>query len=386
MEAEKTGTPPSRRFEQWFTNRITRSSPSLAEGLAARNDNFLLLRMVAATMVIYGHASSVTGGTGPKEFFLWLGWGTYSGHIAVLMFFVISGFLITGSFDRNPNPLRFAAARALRIAPAYVAFILLSVFAIGVAFTSLSVSEFLAHPKTHSYLSKALSVGTPLQWTLPGVFTDNPDSTTINGSLWTLRVEARMYVWVFALGILGLLTHRWLGNLALLILLAIALLAPKMLPMVDRPAWLGLAGAFALGAACFLNRNRIHASGRLLLMLAIAAYALRRTPVYDHALVLALAAFVFWFAYRLPWRGYNRFGDYSYGTYIWGWPVQQMVAHYWPQLTPIPHALIAIPIAIAFGVLSWKLVEEPSLRLLRGPFSVPLWLRRRASDAPRVPW
>lgn len=363
------------RFTNWFTAVIGRRPPTLAEGLASRSDNFLLLRMIAASMVIYGHANPITGGTGPKEFFRWLGWGTYSGHIAVLIFFVVSGFLITGSFQRNPNPLRFAAARALRIAPAYIACVLLCTYVLGVALTSLPVQEYLSNPKTHDYVSRALSIGKPFQWTLPGVFTDNPDRATINGSLWTLPVEARMYLWVFMLGTLGLLAHRWLGNLTLVLVFAVGMLTPKMVPLIAHANWLDLGGAFLLGSLCYLNRDYLPASGRLTLVLVFAAYALRRTPAYDIAFTLALASFVFWFAYRIPWRGYNRFGDYSYGTYLWGWPVQQMIAHHWPQLAPIPHALIALPIAILLGVLSWKLVEEPALSLLRRRPALPAGLR-----------
>ena len=374
------------RATQWFSARIRRPPPTLAEGLASRNDNFLLLRMIAASMVIYGHANPITGGTGPKEFFRWLHWGTYSGHIAVLIFFIVSGFLITGSFDRNPNPLRFAAARVLRIGPAYLACILLTVFVLGVAYTSLPTQDYLSHPKTQGFLTRALTVGKSFQWTLPGVFTDNPDRATINGSLWTLPVEARMYLWVFVLGIFGLFAVRWLGNLTVVLLLVIGFLAPKLLPMMDHANWFPLAGAFAIGGACYLNRSVVPASGRLLLLLAFTAYALRRTPVYHYAFLLALAAFVFWFAYRIPWRGYNRFGDYSYGTYLWGWPVQQMVAHHWPMLAPIPNALIALPIAILLGVLSWKFVEKPALSLLRGWPAPPSWLRRPGWSLRRVPW
>jgi peptidoglycan/LPS O-acetylase OafA/YrhL len=124
----------------------------------------------------------------------------------------------------------------------------------------------------------------------------------------------------------------------------------------------------------------------LLLVLVAATVALRQTPIYEVMFVLTLAAFVFWFAYRLPWHGYNRFGDYSYGTYLWGWPVQQVVAHHWPTLAPIPHALIASPIAILLGILSWRLVEQPALRLIRVRWSLPRRLWPRGIPLPRIPW
>ena len=76
---------------------------TLAEGLAQRRDNFLLIRLIAAAMVIYGHGYAVTDHAEEVEFFERLGWGTYSGTIAVDAFFLISGFMITGSYLRRSN-------------------------------------------------------------------------------------------------------------------------------------------------------------------------------------------------------------------------------------------------------------------------------------------
>jgi peptidoglycan/LPS O-acetylase OafA/YrhL len=98
---------------------------TLADGLAQKSDNFLLLRFIAASMVIYGHAPAVTGHPLPADLFAWLNWGTYSGSIAVDVFFIVSGFLVTGSFLRNPQLADFAWARAIRIVPGYAFCLLL---------------------------------------------------------------------------------------------------------------------------------------------------------------------------------------------------------------------------------------------------------------------
>src|SRR5665213_2386975 len=108
---------------------------TLADGLAQPQDNFLLLRVLAAAAVIYGHSYSIVVARGPPEIFLWMGWGTYSGTIAVNAFFITSGFLITGSFLRRRNVIEFAWARALRILPAYVTCMVGCAFVLGAIYT-----------------------------------------------------------------------------------------------------------------------------------------------------------------------------------------------------------------------------------------------------------
>jgi peptidoglycan/LPS O-acetylase OafA/YrhL len=84
----------------------------------AKDDNFLMLRFIAAALVIYGHAPAITGGGGPTDLFVWLNWGEYSGDIAVDLFFITSGFLVMGSWQRRSHVLDFVLARVVRIFPA----------------------------------------------------------------------------------------------------------------------------------------------------------------------------------------------------------------------------------------------------------------------------
>lgn len=367
-EAELPAVAPVRP-RNWLARMWEARPPTLAEGLASRQDNFLLLRMIAASMVIYGHAPAITGGPHPRDLFAWLGWGTYSGSIAVSVFFIISGFMVTGSFVRNPDPWRYLRARTLRIFPAYAVCVLLCAMVLGAIYTTLPLSRYFTDHETFDYLTRNLQFS--LQWTLPGVFQDNPKRHTINGSLWTLPAELRMYVWVLGLGMLGLLGRRGIANATLFALAVVAFAAPGMLPGFPVHIWFKLGVVFALGAAAYVNRVSIPASGRLLCVLALAAWMLRRTPFYETFLVLALASFVFWFAYRTRWFGYNRFGDYSYGTYLWGFPVQQTLAHHFPGMGALEHTLTALPIAIGLGVVSWKLVEAPAIALGKRD-----WLKR----------
>lgn len=338
-------------------------SPSVDDGLAGGRDNFLLLRLLAASLVIYGHAPAITGGQGWPDIFVWLGWGSYSGDLAVDVFFVVSGFMIAGSYLRRRHLADFLWARLLRIYPALLACLLVTAFVLGAVCTRLPLHEYYGSHEVVRYVSKNIQLGKGLQWDLPGVFTDNPKLSFVNGAIWTLPAEVRMYLWVALAGVIGILHRRWCCNLLLLALLVCGLLAPTHVPLVPLASFLRLAGYFALGVFCCVNRERIPTGWRCVAVLAALAWLLHATPLYPFAFALALTAFVFAFAYASPWLGCLRFGDYSYGLYLWGFPMQQLVAHLAPQLTPAGNILLAWPLAMLLAVLSWHLVEKPALRL-----------------------
>jgi peptidoglycan/LPS O-acetylase OafA/YrhL len=338
--------------------------------MARRQDNFLLLRLLAAAMVIYGHSLALTVHSGEKDVFLALGWGSYSGTIAVDAFFLISGFMITGSYLRRNNIIEYFWARSLRLVPAYAACMFICAFLLGAFVTSLPLGDYFTDPATRSYVLVNMEFGTNLHWNLPGVFTDNPRSATVNGSLWTLPVEMRMYLWVGLLGLIGVLSRRRYATFILLALILAGAMGSTSIPLLPISMFLRPSGMFALGAVCFLYRTRVPLSPMLTAGLVIACWALRSTPVYPLMFALALAAFVFWFAYRPPLFGYNRFGDYSYGLYLWGFPVQQTAVHLWPGMTPLQNVTISLPFALGLGIVSWYTVEKPALALKRVPHAL----------------
>src|SRR3569623_1237456 len=158
---------------------------TIAQGLEQDQDNFLLLRFIAAALVIYGHGPGLAGGPRHVDLFVYLNWGAYSGDIAVQLFFITSGFLIAGSYLRRRNLIDFAWARCLRILPAYAACLVLCALVLGAIFTSLPLGEYFAQSDTYAYVTKNLWLSTDMAWELPGVYKHNPHSTTINGAIWT---------------------------------------------------------------------------------------------------------------------------------------------------------------------------------------------------------
>jgi peptidoglycan/LPS O-acetylase OafA/YrhL len=337
---------------------------TLAEGLDQRQDNFLLLRFLAAALVIYGHGYAMTvHAPDAVDIFVRLGWGSYSGAIGVDLFFVVSGFLVSGSFLRRRGLGIFIWARALRLLPAFAVCLLLSAFVLGAIYTQLPLHDYLLHPDTRGYVLANLRLGRGSHWDLPGVFLDNPRRSTVNGSIWTLPIEVRMYAWIAFVGGIGLLARRGWASAAIVALLAVGWFTPGHVPLLTIPGSPRLAAMFAIGALCYLHRERIPVHGALPCVLAAACWLLAGTWAYPIAFALAETAFVFWFAYRLRWYSFNRFGDYSYGMYLWGFPIQQVVAQHFPHAAPWQNSALALPAATFLGVLSWRFVEKPALVL-----------------------
>lgn len=334
---------------------------TIAGYLSRRSDNFLLLRIVAALAVIYGHSFVLAKADGSKDLFLRNGWPMYSGDIAVAMFFVISGFMVSGSYLARGDLFEFAKARLLRIVPAFALLLVLCAWVFGPLMTSLGVGEYFRDPAVVAYVYKNLHFGSDMAWTLPGVFQGKvPDA--VNGSIWTLPAEMRMYVFAAALGVFGLLAHRWLGTVVLLLLTWIGMSHPQFIPL--HQDWFRLAAFFVLGILAQLHKDRFHVRHAPMLMLVLLVYLSMRTPSAPFLFAVGLAYFCFWFAYRTPvWRKLERWGDPSYGIYLWGWPVQQVLAMKMPTMTPWHNFLMAAVVATCLGYLSWWCLERPALKL-----------------------
>ena len=169
----------------------------LSDYAVGRDNNFNLIRLLAALSVIFSHSIAVLGLPGNCEvFFDRL--GLSAGEMAVDVFFVASGFLVTGSLVNRGSLIAFLWARTLRIYPALWVMLALTVFVLAPALTTLPVADYLRAPGTYEYFWKCATLIGGVRYSLPGVFETMPLKGEFNGSLWTLPIELRMYLYLAA--------------------------------------------------------------------------------------------------------------------------------------------------------------------------------------------
>lgn len=341
-----------------------------------RDNNLNLIRMAAATAVLVSHAWPITQGAGVSEPLTGLT-GHSLGTLAVYVFFAISGFLIAASFTRSSSIRRFVAARVLRLMPGLAVSLLLVAFVMGPLVTTLPLSAYFADPSTWTFLARNITLYAP-QYTLPGVFETNP-YTTVEGSIWTLVHEVACYGLVFLAGVAGLLRPGWRMWLVVALYAASWVLAGLATGHVPGRLlqFQGLSLPFMLGMAAWVWRDRIPLSGWAALGLFALALVGQDTPVAYPALIVAISYGTAWLAYvPKDWiRGYNRVGDYSYGMYIYAFPLQGAVVWGVGATGILAHVVLAFALTLGISVLSWHLIEKPALNLMRNG-------RHRAITAP----
>lgn len=330
---------------------------TLAEGHAQPRNNFNLIRLFAAWLVIYGHSYAVTASTG-QDLLLQAVRIKFAGGIAVDMFFVISGFLIAASLERNRLP-GYLAARALRIFPALVVCVALSVLVLGPLLTT--AADYWRSPITWKYLGANALLSRDTQYVLPGVFETLP-SHAVNGSLWSLPIEVRLYLWLALIGLLRLLPRLRFNLLCLGLLIFGFVKYGGQTLSPEKINWLYCTAYFLTGSLAWINRDRVPLRWWLLGAVLALAALLRGSSYYYLGYFVALSYTTLFLAF-VPKLPQIRRTDLSYGLYLYGWPAQQLVQYLAPSTGPLMNTLWATLIAGTLAALSWHLVERPALRL-----------------------
>ena len=347
-------------------------------GSVERHNNFDALRLVAAISVIFSHAFLIGEGTQDPEPLYWVTGGqTVLGVVGVFVFFTISGYLVAQSFEATGSPLRFLAKRGLRIYPGLLACLLVSVFVMGPLVTDLQLAAYLRTSAVYTYVVSNFAMVLPAN-TLPGVaFTGYSAGSVIDGPLWTLPSEVAMYLMLCALGMVGALRLRVIAPLLLLGLGGLWFDTASSEYFIGSALW--LLPFFAAGMALYRLRDRPILNDAVALAALVGLVISARLhafillfPIFGSYLVIYLA-----FARWLPVLKAARFGDLSYGLYIYGWPIEQWLTRLnggtlvWPKLFAL-----ALPLTAVVAFLSWHIVEQRALRLK------PANLRRAAPRPP----
>jgi peptidoglycan/LPS O-acetylase OafA/YrhL len=352
-----------------------------------RANNFDLLRLIAALFVLFAHSFNLLGlpapfpkSLAPIEF----------GFIGVLIFFSISGFLVARSWSSGPQMGTFLLKRALRLLPALLLSLMLCAFVLGPLVTTLPLRQYFDDPTTKSFVLNNILFQS--DYSLPGVFAHLRFPVAVNGSLWTLPIEVKAYVFIAVVGLCGVLTRRPALMLVIAVLVSLCMVdsVRSSLPGANHfvaslqnlfatPAesflaargvfdlYIDFFAAFVIGASLFALRSQVMLRGEVVLATLVAWLGTLviggQAPVVGTVIIAPYV--LLWLAYRthryvrLP----QSFGDYSYGIYIFAFPVQQTVSLLFAPNSGWVMFALSLPVTVALAVLSWHYIETSALAL-----------------------
>lgn len=290
---------------------------------------------------------------------------THFDDVLVPMFFALSGFLVTASAFRTKSIKAFFIFRGLRIFPALCTEVSLSALVLGPSLTVLALRDYFSDSKFFEYFGNIVG---HVKFELPGLFVGNPFPNMVNFNLWTLPGEFYCYLTIGALMASGLLYGKRTFT-AIFAVFAVGFLSFDYLFSASENihnSWL-LVLYFFCGAAFQHWRHELPASKSL--------FAISLAIIYIHYLspsrtigITPLAvtyATVYFGIIAVPKLPLLQSGDYSYGVYLYGFPISQALVHVLGSLRGHPVHLMAVAatLTLGFAVVSWHLIEKPTLAL-----------------------
>lgn len=344
-----------------FASTNVESALLAADG---RPTGFDYMRLMLTICVIASHEAAVCYGA---EVLRRGSYGAVRPIIAILliMFFSLSGFLVAGSLQRCRTLVTFIGLRVIRILPALAMEVLLSALLLGPLVTSYSLSEYFSDPLFARYFYNLIG---HVQLVLPGVFSHNPNPDLVNGQLWTIPYELLCYTALGVLAIIGVAKRP--------ALFVVALFGMQMVRFIrSHPGdwlWSSAGGhidgrqlviTFLAGVAIYLYRHRVPLNFVLFSVVSIFTLVILLWQFGDWIAPLTAAYSTVYLGTRNPHKWRILAGaDYSYGMYIYGYPIQQTYAYLgfveWPS-----NMTLSLVTSAAFAAFSWHFIEKPALQL-----------------------
>lgn len=349
----------------WKPIRTKSLKACIEEG---RRNNLNAVRLVLAGLVVLAHSFQLASGKVSDPFYSLCHNQESCGILAVNLFFFISGVLITGSWFNSKTMTDYIRRRILRIVPAFV---------VALAFTIMIAAAFSTHPfalirfQVHSFVSDIISLGRS-STLAPWIFKNNPYPTDGNASLWTIPIEFDCYLSVAAVGAFGLFKYRKLILAAFFLTLFFYSRPPLGEFQRLNELFLGCYTFFLAGSCAWLWRDRIPVHGAFaILAFAVSTAATQLPPLFLAVSPFTITYLALWFGYARSWSMTAWFDktDLSYGTYLFGFPIQQALI----CATSIRNSWIvfamSMPVVLGAAFLSWNLVEKRFLKLKSATFA-----------------
>lgn len=348
-----------------------------------RKNNLDFIRFLAASLVIYSHSFVLVQGNYNGELLVRYTKNNWSsGSLAVSTFLIISGFLVLQSYDRSNNVFSYFKKRILRIFPGLAVVTLLSVFILGPLLSTLSTKEYFQNSATYDYLKNIFLI--PV-YGLPGVFS-NMANASINGSLWTIGYEFFFYILIAVMGIIGVFKFKWSQLYIFIAFIYIYIFKANIFmqsftvfKILDIYTLIELGLSFSIGMLIYTYRNKIILDKWLALLALICLLLFWRQGVCVLPFIFFGSYLIFYIGYNQKIKVYNftKYGDFSYGIYIYAFPIQQTYIYLLNgSITPYMNFILSFVTTLFFAALSWHLIEKPFLKLK----SIKIFKRGNKSD------
>ena len=337
------------------------------------SNNFDFIRILAAILVLIGH-SPILFKNQNFSFDPLLKIFGYPAHLlGLFIFFIISGFLITKSWETKKNTFEFIISRIVRIFPALLFTIVCTTFILGPLFTTHSLVEYFQSEITYKQLLNLTLFR--VYYELPGVFEFNPYNYAVNGSIWSLAYEFTCYLLILFWGYGQLFKSKWIGLSVFIV--TVVLLTMFKNDFVKNTPIIPLLGlntdrmiefliVFFTGSIFYQFRKIIFFNwiGYLLITILVIAARMYQLPLIFNTIIIAYLTFGIVFSKKIKLNRIGKYGDFSYGFYLFAFPIQQMIAYLFPKDTNLL-ILVIISILLTFvaAIISWNFIEKPSLKL-----------------------
>lgn len=330
-------------------------------------NSFDLMRLIFAFFVIITHSYAILGYEEHDLLYRISGGQTKFSVFAVDSFFVISGYLVTISLVNSSSIFSYMSKRVLRIVPGFWAAVLLSIVVLGFL-TSETPLESIFSAESIRYVTNNFAFR--IHYYVSGILSGK----AINGSLWTIPYEAFLYILIIPLWWIRRSTTRVSVVVSVLLgFLALHFLANGVLIDLSLPViWINIAELCRLGVLYMMGA--LFATWKIpgfrknwiVMLLGIGVIGFSFIAhIYYYTAFLCIPAIVISLGlmYNKTASRAAANGDYSYGVYLWAFPIQQAIAYFFDIQEPVYLTLAAMPIAYIFGMMSWHFIEHPFLRL-----------------------
>ena len=323
-------------------------------------NNFDLLRLLLAIIVVIVHTAELSQIELLHHFSKF-----FSSVIAVDSFFIVSGFLIFMSYENSSSLLRYTSKRVRRIFPAYATVILLCAF----LFYFISTKSFDEYFNIEfiRYIVSNLFTLNFIQPTLAGVFESNP-LQVINGALWTIKIEIAFYilvpliVYLFSKSnkLFTLITIYLFSIIYSMVLMGLFESTSLQIYLKLEKQIFGQLAFFVSGAFLYYYYDLFTKHSFYLLVVAMTLLLINNFLIDIYFLYpIALSIVVIYFATQLKYlRDFGRFGDISFGLYIWHFPIVQLFVHFHLFDNLALGLTLLIFVLFSISLLSWHVIEK----------------------------